>query len=252
MFDKKIVPVVAILLLLAAVVAVGASQSRSVGVPPGEIVESPNARTTGDVPRPQVPEAPAFPASDMQVVFSDDFAKTSLDSWQTVETAEGTWVAHEGRLLQGGDSNGDPADDDALFVAKDVVFTDGMLDAAIYPTSGSPVGLAFRGSGAGYYRVVLTRKDSTETPKVALEKVTADGIRNVASAPVSTWAGFTNGEWQSVSVKAVGSQIAVSVNGKTVIETSDSTYTSGWAGIYSWADMGSQVDNVRIQLVAGQ
>src|SRR5688500_15614146 len=146
MFNKKIVPVAAILLLLAAAVAVGASQSRTVSIPPGDIVESPNARVNGNVPRPAVPDAPALPATSMQPVFSDDFAKSSLEGWQTVDTAPATWVAREGRLVQGGDLSGDPEDEDALFVAKDVVFADGSLEAAIFPTSGSPVGLAFRGT----------------------------------------------------------------------------------------------------------
>lgn len=252
MFNKKIVPVVAILVLLAAAVAVGASQSRSVSIPPGELVESPNARVNGNVPRPPVPDAPALPAASMQLVFSDDFGKSSLDGWQTIESAPGKWVARDGRLVQGGDTDGDPADEDALFVVKDVVFTDGILEAAIYPTSGSPVGLAFRGTDAGYYRVVLNRKNKTEVAKVVLQKVTADGVKEIASAPVSTWAGFNSGEWQAVSVNAQGSSIAVAINGTTVIETSDSAYASGWAGIYSWADMGSQVDNVRIQQVAGR
>jgi hypothetical protein len=188
----------------------------------------------------------------MKPVLSDDFTQAGLDGWQTVESASGRWVATEGRLVQGGDSNGDSADEDALFVAKDVVFSDGILEAALFPTSGSPVGLAFRGSDGGYYRVVLNRKDSTENAKVALEKVTAQGVKNIASAPVSTWAGYSGSEWQLVSVNAQGSSIIVSINGKTVIEASDSTYASGWAGIYSWADMGSQIDNVRIQQVAGR
>ena len=252
MFNKKIVPVVAILLLLAAVVAAGASQSRTVSVPPGEIVESPNARVNGNIPRPPVADAPALPAASMQAVFSDDFSKSGIQGWQTIDTAPGTWVAREGRLVQGGDSNGDPADDDALFVAKDVVFTDGMLEAALYPTSGSPVGVAFRGTDAGYYRVVLSRKNDNADAKAVLEKVTAEGVKEVASAPVATWAGFSSGEWQAVSVTAQGSRITVSINGKTVIEATDSTYASGWAGIYSWADMGSQVDNVRIQQSAGR
>ena len=252
MFNKKIVPVVAILMLLAAAVAVGASQSRTVSIPPGETVESPNARVNGNVPRPPVPEAPAPPAASMQLAFSDNFDKSSSEGWQTVESAPGTWVAKDGRLVQGGDTSGDPADEDALFVVKDVVFTDGILEAALYPTSGSPVGLAFRGTDAGYYRVVLSRKNSTQVAKVALQKVTAEGVKEIATAPVSTWAGFNSGEWQAVSVNAQGSHIAIAINGTTVIEASDNTYASGWAGIYSWADMGSQVDNVRIQQVAGR
>ncbi|MEO6457740.1 MAG: family 16 glycoside hydrolase [Chloroflexia bacterium] len=252
MFNKKIVPVVGILVLLAAMVAVGASQSRSVSIPPGELVESPNARVNANVQRPTVPDAPALPAASMQSVFSDDFSKSSLDGWQTVESAPGKWVAKDGRLVQGGDTDGDPADEDALFVVKDVVFTDGRLEAAIFPTSGSQVGLAFRGTDAGYYRVVLNRKNANETAKVVLQKVTTDGVKEVASAPVSTWAGFSSGEWQSVSVNAQDTHIVVAINGTTVIVASDSAYASGWAGIYSWADMGSQVDNVRIQQLAGR
>jgi len=252
MFNKKIVPVVAIMMLLAAAVAVGASQSRTVSIPPGELVESPNARVNSNVPRPSVPDAPALSAASMHMAFSDDFGKGSLDGWQTVESAPGKWVARDGRLVQGGNTDGDAADEDALFVAKDVVFTDGVLEAAIYPTSGSSVGLAFRGTAAGYYRVVLSRKNATEAAKVVLQKVTTDGVKEVASAPVAAWAGFNSGEWQAVSVNAQGSQIVIAINGTTVIEASDSTYAAGWAGIYSWADMGSQVDNVRIQQVAGR
>ncbi|HEX9987979.1 MAG TPA: hypothetical protein VGE45_05805, partial [Chloroflexia bacterium] len=161
---KRVIPVAVLLLIVAGAFALaGAQQAPGSGVrvPPGDIVESPNARNGSmSNPRQQVPLAPALPAANGSVAFSADFSQASLDAWRPlVSTPLGavpsTWVAKDSRLQQRGDAQGEVSNNQAVLLVKDVTFTDGTLDAQVYPTSGEPVGLVLRGSDSGYYRLNL-------------------------------------------------------------------------------------------------
>lgn len=240
------------MLLVAAVVVAGASRPSAVSVPPGEIVESPNVRVNAGAPRPSIPDAPALaPAADA-VLVSDDFSSGNLNKWQSLAGAPSTWVARDGRLQQRGDERGENGNEDAVILAKDVTLSDGILEADVYPTGGSPVGLVFRGSDAGYYRVTLYGNLPNSSPKALVQKVSADKVQDLATVPVSKWAGYTLAGWQRVTVNMDGSRITVSVNGTQIANVTDGSYSNGWAGVWTVADMGAQFDNIRIQRTAGR
>ncbi len=255
MFSKKLLPIpaVALLLLVAALMATGASQSQGIKIAPANIVESPNARVNaGSLPS-AIPDAPAPPpggSERAQVVWSDDFAAGNLDKWQNPSISSATWEAKGGRLLQRGDASGETTDDSAVLVAKNVNFDNGAVAVQFYPKSSEPVGVAFRGSGVGYYRVSLYRdlsKLSDNSSKARLEIVTPNGkVREIASAPVSAWPGFQS-RWYDLRVDAVGSHISVSVDGAQIISADDSTLSVGWAGVWTVADQGKQFDNALIE-----
>ncbi|HUP28397.1 MAG TPA: family 16 glycoside hydrolase [Chloroflexia bacterium] len=254
MFNKKLVFVVA-LLLVAAVVAVGANQVSGVKVPPGNIVDSPNASYTGEVKPNQVPGAPELPApaASSNVLFNESFNSDSLDAWRSLDdTTTATWQAKEGRLNQMGDARGESADEDAILLAKDVTFDNGVVEASLYNTSGAPIGILFRGSDAGYYRLTLHGKTPGNNSKLLLQKFTPSGVQDLASAPVTTWPGYTLGKWNQVAVTATGAEISVSIDGTQLLTANDSTLSSGWVGVWSFADMSARFDNVRIQHTAGR
>ena len=254
MLSKRLIPVVALILLVAGIIAAGASQSRAVRVPAsGGIVDSPNARV-GDVANRQVPAAPALPETSGPVaaVESVDFSDGSLAQWQNVPSAAGSWVAKDGRLQQRGDVEGEISDEDAVFALNSVNVADSTVQAQVFPTSGEAVGLAFRGSDAGYYRVRLYQNVPNNSAKAFLERVTATSVETVAVAPANNWAGYKLGQWQLLSVQTSGPRILVQVDGTTVFDVQDSAFGAGWAGVYSTADMGAQFDNVRVLSSAGQ
>ncbi len=256
MSSKRLVPVVALLLLASALaIVVGFSQTQQVLVPPGAIVESPNAQAgNSGGPRLPVPDAPELPASSAFVAFSDDFASSSLDKWSSLNTAQGEWAASEGRLQQRGTDGDVIADEPAVLTTKDITFGDGTFSAYVYSTSGSPVGVVFRGSDAGYYRVSLYRKgtNSTVSHKAYLQKVEPNGTVEIAHASADAWPGYEDAKWQLITVVTTGNHIVLSVDGVEVLEATDTAYAQGWAGVWTFADMGAQFDNVRIQQTAGR
>jgi hypothetical protein len=262
---KKVIPMAALLLIVAAAFALaGARQAPGSGVrvPPGDIVESPNARNGSMAnPRQQVPLAPALPAATGSVAFSADFSQATLDAWRPlVSTSLGavpsTWVAKEGRLQQRGDAQGEVSNDAAILLVKDVTFTDGTLDAQVYPTSGEPVGLVLRGSDAGYYRLNLYPNLPNASSKASLERVTPTGTTVVGEVPASAFAGYTYEAWNTITLTVQGSHFTVSVNGTQIMDVTEANASkgiqSGWVGVWTMSDMGAQFDNLRVQQAAGR
>jgi hypothetical protein len=187
------------------------------------------------------------------VLFSDQFSTSSLDNWQSLASAPGYWVANDGRLQQrGATADGELSDDNAVLLIKGVTFDNGTFQAQVYPSSGSPLGLVFKGSDAGYYRLTLFQNLPSNSSMALLEKVTSDKVEQIASAPHSTWPGYKPMQWQLVQVTAKGNQITASVDGVQLFSATDATYASGWAGVWSVADRGGQFDNVSIQHIAGR
>lgn len=246
MVNKKLTSILLLVLALAGVgvVSLGARQQQSVRIPPGAIVESPNARSQ----RQQlvVPDAPALPSTSSPVAFQDDFA-SNLSNWQSIPSAPATWGVRDGRLQQWGNTQGEPVDEPAVLSIRNVAVGNGRVEAYIFPTGGDTVGIAFRGSDAGYYRVELYPDLPNDDAKAILTKVTPNGGADIASTPVSAWAGYKLNTWQRVTVDLAGSNITVSVDGKQVLSASDSSFSSGWAGVWTLANTGAQFDNVRIQ-----
>ena len=251
MFNKKTLPVVALALVVVAAVIIGAGQIQGTRVPPGPVVQSPNAGTNGSAPQPAMQAAPALPAAQAPIAASDDFSALGLDQWQSLPSAPAAWRAREGHLQQAGDASGEISNERAVFVLRNATFDNGVLETYVYPTSGEPVGVVFRGSDAGYYRLALYANRPNQASKARLYKVTPGGEQEIASAPVTTWAGYTLSKWQHVSVNAAGDQITVSVDRTQVLSATDSSMSAGWAGVWAVADMGARFDNVRIQRTAG-
>ena len=248
MVSRKLIVAAALLLLVAAVAVAGASQVTTVTVPPGGIVDSPNANANPGIPNPPVGEAPALPAATANVLFYDDFSN-GLDRWVSLSSAEGTWVAANNRLEQRGDANGEvtTSEQPAVLLAKDVKVDNATLEAAIYPLSGSPVGLVFRGSDQGYYRLSLYHGPATSGTLAVLEKITPTGAQDIATAALNSYAGFSLDKWLTAKVVLSGTQITVSVDGQEVLSATDGSFSSGWAGVWTKADRGAHFDNVRIQ-----
>ncbi|MDQ6694297.1 MAG: hypothetical protein M3014_07725 [Chloroflexota bacterium] len=252
MFSKKLLPVVALMLLVAGFVAAGASQPQGVKVPQGAVVDatSANALPAGK-PR-VIPDAPGLPAATQNILFSEDFSSSKLDNFTNLSGYEGTWLAMYGRLIQHGTANGDTTEDPAVLLARGVTLDNGSIEAQLFPLA-LPVGLVFRGSDAGFYRLDLYPNVANKGAKAVVRNVSHTGASKVvASAPVATYAGFTQNQWQLVRATLQGSKLEIAVNGKTIISATDQAYASGWAGVWSSADMGAQFDNIRIQQAAGR
>lgn len=242
---------IATMLIVGTIVAAGAAQVMGVNVPPGDIVDSPNANIGNQSPPAQVPDAPAPSSASANILFSDDFAQGNLDLWEDLQTqaeqAPASWIVRDNRLQQAGDPTGNSSDENATLVAKDISLSDGTFEVSVFNTSGSPVGLLFRGTDNGNYRLVIHSDTPGDSPKLLLQNVTGTETREIASAPKTTWPGYTPGQWHNVAVTLTGPAITVTIDGAPVLTANDTTHTSGWIGIWSLADTTAQFDNVRVQ-----
>ncbi|HET9496003.1 MAG TPA: family 16 glycoside hydrolase [Chloroflexia bacterium] len=250
MSSRKLIPVVvplaALVLLVAALVNVGAQPKPGIRIPPGEVVDSPSARSMNETARRPVPEAPALPVAGQGATLMA-FDGSSLDDWQSLTDTNIEWVAEGGRLQQRLPMSDIPAYEPALFVTRDASLTDGVVEAMVYPTSGSPVGIVLRGGSEGHYRVVLHATAPNDKSKAWIERVTGSVSERIAEAPFTTFAGYNLETWQHVKVTARGSEISVAVDGRTIVSATDNKYAAGWVGVWTLADQGASFDNVRIQ-----
>src|SRR6476620_9427816 len=155
MSGKKMILVAAVLLLglAGAAIVAGAGKVSQQQVPPATVVGAPPQ--PGDTGVPAVPNPPALPPAAGTVSFSDSFDNAQLNDWQNLPDAAGTWVVRDGHLQSWGNTSGDLADDRIALTSKFSDFGDGVFEAQVYPSSGEPVGVLFRGSDAGYYRLNL-------------------------------------------------------------------------------------------------
>ena len=245
---KRLAPVlaVALLLLTAAVMIAGATGSQQVKVPQGSIVESPNAqRGVVDNGAPAIPDAPRPAPADPNAKFDDEFSADSASKYEPLASAPGTWVVRNNRLQQRGDENGDLSDYPAVLTVKGVNFADNTISAHAFGVA-MPYGLVFRGSDAGYYRLSLFLEENAAAPMVFLEKVEGATTTKLAEVDPAVFAGYKNRKWQNIQVTAVGNRITASVDGTQVIDVTDNSFSSGWAGVWASADSRTQFDNVRV------
>jgi hypothetical protein len=241
-------------LILAACVAMVAAVGQLVGqqaiAGPGTTVGAPQ----GDGPgHSSIPVAPALPAAQGTVIFNDDFAgakdKSTPDGWQSLANFPGTWVAYKGRIEQWGNIDRETTSDPTILVAKSATFADGVYETQVFPMSGEVVGVVFRGSDAGYYRLSLypnLGNHGDQSPKAFLDRVAPDGTATALGSS-ATWGGFQFAQWQRVEVRAVGARLIVLIDGQQLFVVNDAGLSSGWVGVWSVADRGSAFDNVRVQ-----
>lgn len=248
MINKKTIPVAVLLLLVVAagVIAAGASQTNQYQVPQGQVVLATGADQS-QAPSQPLPAAPALPPATGQVLFNDSFSSPELKGWHNGPNSVGPWKVLSSGVLQqaGSNSDGDISDEASVLVTDDSSFSNGVLEAQVFPTSGDPVGVVFRSTDAGYYRVSLGPNLPNSAARAHLQKVVNGVAQDIAVN--STWKGFEYSQWQTIQVMTSGSHITVSVDGTRLFDATDTSFTSGSVGVWTPATRGATFDNVRVQ-----
>jgi hypothetical protein len=256
MKNKRLTGIV-VLLVVAFTALLGAAAVAQVVTPPGTVVDAGGKTQQGVAPLgpSEWPDAPGLSnISSGNVVLNADFS-SDISSWQgqPVQGDEpAVWRALRGKLVQNGDSSGSWSDEEAVLLSGDTSWANYSLETQAYATSGTPVGLVWRASAAGQYRVRLFQNLPNDASKARLELVAADGtVKVLGTAPVSRFAGYELGAWQTMKVTTEGSTQRVWVNGTELFNVTDATLNAGRVGVYSTADGGSAFDNVRVATSAG-
>src|SRR5437763_7316039 len=147
MISKRTVVVLALVLVACAAVVAVAGQlvGRQALAQPGTTVGGPQGVGPGHS---TIPVAPALPAAQGIVLFSDDFNsakdKSTPSGWQLLPNYPGSWVAFQGRLEQWGDADRETSDAPTVLVANNSNLADGIFETQVFPMSGESVGVVFR------------------------------------------------------------------------------------------------------------
>ena len=186
-------------------------------------------------PTPTVAPKPTdAPQTAATVLFQDSFdTAASLDDWtfldldDTLPEYRSVWVLEDGALKQDRTAAaGNPNFQDTLAVTGPTSWTDYTITAKVYDRGNVTFGLVARRQGDSFYRYRVLEAESGA--KQILEKV----VDGTATPLVENDAvGYTHREWYTVSLSVTGSTI----QGKVVAEATDTTLTSGQAGLYTMA-----------------
>jgi hypothetical protein len=168
---------------------------------------------------------------DPEQLISDDFEDGEAGDWTIVS---GQWNVSNGEFINTSD---DPFPKGIAVSGPEV--TDFQLTAQLRSTDNDAIGLVFGvHSEEDYYLVKFTTQKN-----VQLQKRTGSAVSTLATtSPFS----FTKGVAFEAAVRVQEKRIRVFVNGRTVIDFTDPTLTSGKVGLYSQFNKFAAFDDVHL------
>lgn len=203
-------------------------------------------------PTPTIGQAPPdTQARGSKTLFADSFASdSSLSNWSFEDLADvlpedkSVWTITEGQLQQSRTGlAATPSEQETIAVTGKADWTNYVISAKVYDFQNATFGLVVRRQGNSFYRYRAISDVYEDTPKHILEKVV-----NGVATPLATLdgPGYSRRQWHTVSMSAVGSTITVQLDGKRVLQATDTTLASGQAGLYTRAFGGIRFDDVTI------
>jgi hypothetical protein len=196
-------------------------------------------------PPPPAPAQSSGPGTQSVVLLSDDFSGP-LSGWTAEDFSEGpespaTWVAQNGEVFQQGNSSGLPAPDSTFLVAGEPSWDNYTLSAYGYAEQPTRLGLVARKSGSSYYWMWVEAHDAGGELVVAVVQNAETTILSRTPVP-----GNTVGAWLKLSLDLRGSTITATLDDTSSVSVTDTTLSSGQAGLYATADGSARFDNVLV------
>jgi hypothetical protein len=130
-----------------------------------------------------------------------------------------------------------------MAITGDPAWTNYTISAKVYDQENATFGLVARRQGDSFYRYRIIASSLSGTPKQVLEKVVNGEATALATLETP---GYEQRQWHTVALSVAGSNIRVTLDGAVVMEATDSTLTSGQAGIYTRALGGIRFDDVTV------
>ena len=169
------------------------------------------------------------------ILFNTNFA-----SMAGLNPVQGTWKIVNGQLVP-------TTTGENRLAFGDPTWTDVQLSVNATLNSGRGYGVYFRSNGQANISGYCFQVDPGYSPASFLVRKVVNGAESNPIASVAIPAGFSvYGAAHATTISAVGSHIVVKVDGVTMLDFNDSTFTSGGAGLRSW-DGGSTVGFIGAQ-----
>lgn len=245
---------------ISIVVAVGLVMLIAIGVLAG--TGSPSSRAEESQPLLQMPDFPPTPTIPPQpatsarvqggvTLFSDGFdTDASLQNWQVVDLQqvvpgeESVWRIAEGRLLQDRTAQSyNPDFRDTMALTGNGDWADYTISSKVYDSASATLGLVARRQGDNFYRFRMFSEGTSGERKLVLEKVVNGVATELASAGGS---GYAHNRWYTIALSVSGPQIQATIDGAPALQATDSTFTSGQAGVTTIAFGAVHFDDVTV------
>ncbi len=154
------------------------------------------------------------------------------------------WAVEDGALVQNRTANANsPNVHETTAMLGNPAWDNYTVSAKVYDENNITFGLVARRQGGSFYRYRVLANDYSDTPKQVLEKV-IDGVATPLATKDSP--GYDQRQWHTVSLSVVGSKITAILDGKAILEATDTALAKGQAGLYTRAVGGIRFDDVAI------
>lgn len=235
-----------VLLAIGMLASAGGTSTRAEDAPP--LLQMPEFPPTPTIP--PAPQSQPIPQSSV-VLFSDSFdSKASLANWRIVDVQaalpgeESVWRIAEGHLLQDRTALAyDPSFRDTMAVTGETSWSDYTITTKVYDAANATFGLVARQQGGSFYRFRLFSEATDGDRKLVLEKVVDGVATELASAG---GAGYQRYRWYTIALTVSGSQLTATIDGAPALQATDTTLTSGQAGVTTIAFGAVSFDDVTV------
>lgn len=185
-----------------------------------------------------------------ELPFTDDFDDGDMAGW-TVGELLGSWTvsAEEGVLRQNSNDFGGSEGAEGNYLGTYVTaagpsWRNYDFMARVRPVDNDGIGLIFRyEDSSNYYRFLWVGDESSTGPLRRLDRIKG-GVQTVLKSDVGEAARYDPGRWYNLEASLDGDVIGVYIDGVLWGEVRDGEIESGGVGLFSYAQVGVEFDDV--------
>ena len=191
------------------------------------------------------------------LAFADDFEDGEMAGW-TVGGLPGSWTvsAEDGVLRQNGNDFGGAEGAEGSYLGTYVTaggpsWRDYDFQAKVRPVDNDGIGLLFRyEDSSNYYRFIWVGDESSAGPLRRLDRI-KDGVQTVLMMDGGEGARYDPGRWYTLKASLDGDVISVYIDGVLWGEVRDGEIRGGGVGLFSYAQVGGEFDDVLVTAAGG-
>lgn len=207
-------------------------------------------------PTPTPPPAPTQPIAVASAkLFSSAFDPgASLSGWTVIDMADALpgpsiWEIHDGYLTPASDASGVGGQYGTALIANNNLWSDYSVTVATYNIDNDEFGVIARANDQGFYLFELIPANNSTSAMIARYDAAKGLLRPLANTQIAK---VTERQWLTLRIQVQGGQITGLLNGQTILQASDTTLSTGSAGVYGYAVGRLNFDNFLVQSASTQ
>jgi PKD repeat protein len=171
------------------------------------------------------------------ILYSDNFDDNTIHpAWRF---RNGTWVENEGQMQQTSNYYGTGSINGAFAIVGSKYWSDYTLSADISSQDNDYIGFVFRYQDAQNFYLFYWQSEGS----ARFIKRYVNGSETVLASDAVA---YDPGAWYQVDIVTEDSLFKLYIDNNQIFEVVDTTFSSGKAGLYCWANQGSYWDNFSV------